>query len=263
MKFPELKIIDKVPNKTKNGDSKEFLVVQLDWTEIDAYKIDSKRGWYQKFGIPTATQEQKLALNQLLDELDWSVNFLYPEKYGYIFDKYSKFQITQSYYNECLHLRKMAISEWTRSRPFDTNVRESLLEVSQKFVELFFYMIVDAIYIYNPDIHKTSVYPQLPGGDVREDQYFEHSVLLKSLMLYRFWKFQTGGGLLLDKASNFVTGYNDSIRDRFEKEVKDDLISNIKFEPLGLPEWYPEKEEELLQRVNQKVRENRLKDILQ
>ncbi len=41
MKFPELKIIDKVPNKTKNGDSKELLVVQLDWTEIDAYKIDS------------------------------------------------------------------------------------------------------------------------------------------------------------------------------------------------------------------------------
>ncbi len=261
MKFPELKIVDKIVNNTKNDDSKELLVVQLDWTEIDNHKIDSKRGWYHKFGIPSATQEQKLALGQLLDEVDWSIDFLYPQKYKYIFDKYSKFNITQSYYNECQHLQKMATTEWTRSRPFDTNVRESLLEASQKFVELFFYMIVDAIYIYNPDIHQTHIPPQLPGGDIRDDQYFEHSVLLKSLMLYRFWKFQTGGGLLLDKASSFVKGYNDSIRDRFE-EVKIDLVNNIKFEPLGLSEWYPEKEQELLLKVNQRVRDNRLRGLL-
>ncbi len=68
MKFPELKIVDKIVNNTKNDDSKELLVVQLDWAEIDNHKIDSKRGWYQKFGIPGATQEQKLALDQLLEK---------------------------------------------------------------------------------------------------------------------------------------------------------------------------------------------------
>lgn len=262
MKFPELKIIDRIPNTNKNADSKEFLVVELDWAEIDNHKIESRKSWYKKYGVPNATKEQEIALNQLLKEVDWKGNHLYPSKYQFIFDKYSKFNITQHYYDECLHLRKMAIDEWNRQRPFDTNVREGLLEASIKFVELFFYMVVDAIYIYNKELHSMPVPPNLPNGDISNDIYFEHSVLLKTLMLYRFWKFQTGGALLVDKASNFVKNYNDSVRLRFDKEVKQDLIDNLRFEPLGIQQSYPEREEQLLVLVNQRVRDNKLNGIL-
>lgn len=254
MKFPELKIIDRIPNTNKNAETKELLVVELDWAGIDNYKIDSRKNWYKKYGVPNATKEQEVALNQLLKEVDWKGNYLYPSKYQFIFDKYSKFNITQHYYDECLHLRKMAIDEWNRQRPFDTNVREKLLDASNTFVDLFFYMIGDAIYIYNSELHLKSM--------SNDEAYFEHSVLLKTLMLYRFWKFQTGGGLLVDKASNFVKKYNDSIRLRFDKEVIQDLIDNVRFEPLGIQQSYPEREEQLLVLVNQRVRDNKLNNIL-
>ncbi len=253
MKFPELKIVDRVKNDNKNSDTKELLVVQLDWTDIDNHKIKSRKSWYEKYGVPNATKEQEVALKQILKEVDWNCNYLYPSKYQYVFDKYSKFKTTQHYYDECLHLRKMAIDEWNRQRPFDTNVREKLLDASTKFVDLFFYMIFDSIYIYNPELNSKID---------RDEAYFEHSVLLNSLMLYRFWKFQTGGGLLVDKASNFVKRYNDSIRDRFDKEVKQDLIDNVRFEPLGVEQSYPEREEQLLALVNQRVRDNKLSNVL-
>ena len=157
----------------------------------------------------------------------------------------------------------MAIEEWNRQRPFDTNVREELLVPAIGFVESFFYLINDAIYIYNADLHLNSVPPNLPMTDnQRDDVYFEHSVLLRSLMLFRFWKFQTGGGLLFDKASKFTKRYNDSIREKFNNEVKQDLIDNVKYNVFGLSQHYPEKEEQLLVLVNQRVRDNKLNGIL-
>ena len=255
MKFPELKIIDKVKNESNYTDEKELLVVEIDWKEVDNSKIQSRKAWYLKYGVPNSTKEQEVALRQLLKEVDWSTEYLYPSNYSYIFDKYSKFKITQKYYDECLHLRDKAIEEWNRKRPFDTNVRERLLDASNSFVNLFFYMIGDAIYIYNPELHISKT------GNT-DDAYFEHSVLLKSLMLFRFWKFQTGGGLLVDKSSGFISSYNDSICERFSKEVKPYLVSNIEHEPFGLSRYYPEREEQLLVLVNQKVRDNRINSIV-
>ena len=71
MKFPELKIIEKVPGDRKTGDEKELLLVQLDWSELDNHKIKSRREWYQKHGLAKPTKEQSIALNQMLDEIDW------------------------------------------------------------------------------------------------------------------------------------------------------------------------------------------------
>jgi hypothetical protein len=254
MKFPELKIIDKIPNTSKFADDKEFLVVQLDWTDIDNHKVKTRREWYQKHGLAKPTKEQSIALNQMLDEIDW-LEYLYPQKYKFIFDKYSQFKITQSYYDECLHLRKMAIDEWNRSRPFDTNVRERLLNSAVNFVDLFFYMIGDAIYIYNAELHLKSM--------SNDEAYFEHSVILRSIMLFKFWKFQTGGGLLVDKSSEFVKRYNDSIRGRFSREVKPYLIGNVEFEPFGSSyRNHLVREEQLGILVNQRVRDNKLNNIL-
>ncbi len=262
MKFPNLKIIDTVENKT-GSDEKELLLIKIDWSDIDNHKIEARKNWYKKWGVPNKTEEQSVALDQMLDEVDWNGEYLYPSKYTYIYKKYSEFLISKSYYEECLHLIKMATEEWNRKRPFDTNVRESLLEGAIKFVELFFYLICDAIYIYNANLHLNTVPPNLPTTNQKDDVYFEHSVLLRSLMLFRFWKFQTGGGLLVDKSSEFIKRYNDSIVDKFNSEVKQDLIDNVKFEPFGLSSHYIiGKEEMLLSLVNQRVRDNRISKIV-
>jgi hypothetical protein len=147
---------------------------------------------------------------------------------------------------------KAAKDDWERSRPFDTNVRETLLEAGIKYVELFFYMIADSIYIYNPEFR--------PLGMKNEDINFEQLILIRSLSLFRFWKFQTGGGVVVDRASDFTKKWRNN--GQFEKEVKPILEKNMEFEPFELTRHYPEREEELKVLVNQRVRDNRLNNIL-
>lgn len=251
MKFPELKIINKIPNKGKT-DEKELLLVQLDWSELDNHKIKSRTEWYMKHGLTKPSKEEKLALKQLIKEVDWSGEYLYPTEYKYIFEKYSQFKISQHYYDECHYLMERAKSEWDRVRPFDTNVRETLLETAYKYIELYFYMFADAIFIYNPEFR--------PLGMNDEDVNFEQLVLIRSLFSFRFWKFQTGGGVVVDRATDFVKRWRYDVR--FEKEVKPILESNMKFEPMGLSQYHPEREEELKILVAQRVRDNRLNNIL-
>ena len=184
MKFPDLKIINKVKNDDPNREVKELLVVQLDWSEIDNHKIKSRKDWYMKHGLTKPTKEESKALKQLLSEVDWSGEYLYPIEYKYIFDKYSQFKMSQHYYDECQYLMKMAQDDWKRSRPFDTNVRESLLEASIKYVELFFYMISDAIYIYNREFR--------PLGVQDEVVNLEQMILIKSLSLVCSTTFNPG-----------------------------------------------------------------------
>jgi hypothetical protein len=250
MKFPELKIIDKVPNKTRNTDESELYLVELDWSKVDSFKSERKKEWYKKFSIDNPTKEQSEALTQVLDEVDWCGEILYPQKYKWIFDKYSQIKMPKSYYEECLYLSRKAFEEWNRTKPFDTNVREELLEVSIKYAELFFYLICDAVYIYNSTTSKN------------DDFYFYGSILFRSLMLYRFWKFQTGGGLLYDKSTSFIKRYTSSIVDRFDLEVKQDLIDNIKFDPFNLSDDYLLKSDAMKVLIEQKVRDNKLKNIL-
>lgn len=250
MKFPELKIIDKVPNKTRNTDESELYLVELDWSKVDSFKSERKKEWYKKFSIDNPTKEQSEALTQVLDEVDWCGEILYPQKYKWIFDKHSQIKMPKSYYEECLYLSRKASEEWNRTRPFDTNVREELLEVSIKYAELFFYLICDAVYIYNSTTSKNN------------DFYFYGSILFRSLMLYRFWKFQTGGGLLYDKSTSFIKRYTSSIVDRFDLEVKQDLIDNIKFDPFNLSDDYLLKFDAMKVLIDQKVRDNKLKNIL-
>ena len=113
-------------------------------------------------------------------------------------------------------------------------------------------MIADAIYIYNREFR--------PLGVKDEEVNFEQLVLIRALFSFRFWKFQTGGGVVVDRATDFVKKWRyDS---RFDKEVKPILESNMKFEPMGLSQYYPEREEELKVLVAQRVRDNRLNNIL-
>jgi len=254
MEFPELKIIDKVPNKTSNTDESELYLVQLDWSKVDSFKSDRKKDWYKKFSIDNPTKKQSDALCQVLDEVDWFGEILYPQKYKWIFDKYSQIKMPKSYYEECLYLSRKASEEWNRSRPFDTNVREKLLEVSIKYVELFFYLICDAVYIYNRTTSQ---------NDDFDDFFFYSSILFRSLMLYRFWKFQTGGGLLYDKSVRFIKKYASKFNDRFDLEVKQDLIDNIKYDPFNSSELLKSDMMKVMKLlVEQKIRDNKLNQLI-
>ncbi len=250
LEFPEFKIVGKVPNKTSNTDEAELYLVELDWYKVDTFKSDRKKDWYKKYTISNPTKEQSDALCQVLDEVDWYGEILYPQKYKWVFDKYSQIKMPKSYYEECLYLSKMASEEWNRSRPFDTNVREELLEAGIKYAELFFYLICDAVYIYNSTTSQN------------DDFYFYGSILFRSLMLYRFWKFQTGGGLLYDKSTRFIKKYTSSIVDRFDLEVKQDLIDNVKFDPLNLSDDYLVKSDAMKVLIEQKIRDNRLNQLI-
>jgi hypothetical protein len=113
-------------------------------------------------------------------------------------------------------------------------------------------MISDAIYIYNREFRPLGVHDEIVN--------FEQMVLIKSLSLFRFWKFQTGGGVVVDRASDFVKKWR--YNGQFEKEVKPILENNMKFEPMDLTQYHPEREEQLRTLVSQRVRDNRLNNIL-
>lgn len=242
VKFPELKIISEVDEKRTHVMN---LLVQLDWTEIDNLKIIQRKNWWRRWGLGSqkVTKEEKEVVDILLDEADWS-EFNYPKKYDHIFQKYQTFKMSKDYYNECLYLKEKALEEWNRQKPFDTEVREKLLEVGQKFVSLYFYMIIDCIWM--TQIEKT------------EDSPFEILTLLRSLLLFRFWKWQTGGGLVVDRSSDFIR--ND--KKVFDETIKPDLINNMNTNIFDISSDTLDREEEFKKLVKSKLRELKINKII-
>lgn len=236
VKFPELKIISEVD---------DILLVELDWTEIDNQKIIQRKNWWRRWGIgfEKATKEEKEVVDILLDEADWS-EFNYPKKYDHIFQKYQTFKMGKDYYNECLYLKEKALEEWNRHKPFDTEVREKLLEAGQKFVSLYFYMIIDCIWMTHTE--KTEYSP------------FEILTLLRTLLLFRFWKWQTGGGLVVDRSSEFIR----IDRKEFDEKIKPDLINNMDTNIFDIPIDRLDREADFKKLVKSKLRELKINKIV-
>lgn len=232
MIFPELKIIGKV--RIVNRD---YHKVKLDWSKQDVEKILWKKGWFKR--QTNLNKEQSDVFNKILDEYNWKP-FLYPKKYQKIFD--IEYLIPDEYLQELKHLESLAIGEWERARPFDTVVREKLLDISIKTINCYFYLLEDC---YTQDYREL----QKNGGEGKRDNV----ELVTILNLFRFWKSYTGGGLLIDKASE-----NIKRKKWFEDEVKEDLIENIRFKPLGID---ISEKDKILNLIQQKIRDNKLKVI--
>jgi len=244
MNIPEIKIIDEYISTSKKYEEPIYNVV-LDWKESDKHKIKRIKNWYTKYGFEKPTDAEKKALKECLKEVNWKSEILFPEIYRCVFEKYSKFKMPKSYYDECLYLKEMAIKEWNRSKPFDTMVRESLLKISEQYISSYFFMIYDSISMYN------SMYND-------EKDHFD-KLLLRILLQYRFWKHQTGKGLVLQKSLDF--SISSRLNDEVEK-VKKVLEENLEFEPLGLPNYYPDKHDKLREIVKSKMRDNQINNIL-
>lgn len=235
MIFPELKVIGKVTNVNR-----DYHKVKLDWSKQDGDKIKWKKDWFKRqFQL---SKEQSKAFNQILDEYNWKP-FLYPKKYQKIFD--TEYLIPDEYLQELKHLESLAISEWERARPFDTVVREQLLDISVKAINCYFYLLEDCYTLDYRELQKN-------GGSGKKDD----GGLLTILNLFRFWKSYTGGGLLIDKASENIK--REDLKKWFEDEVKEDLIENIRFKPLGID---ISEKDKILSLIQQKIRDNKLKVI--
>lgn len=208
MIFPQIKIISQ--DKTEKFGI--LYKCQIDWSEIDNLGKSNMISWYNILIKSELNAVESNIFGQMLEEVDWSENN-YPSQLKDYYDKWDIIYITPNYYNELEHLRNSAISECERVRSFDTNVRDKLLEASNKFVELYFYLLSDAIQIFNK------------WDDEFEGFKINHNFIF-TICLYRFWKNQTVKGLVINRS------FYPTIPDIPWKEpLREILKDNLKWKP--------------------------------
>ena len=213
MRFPNLVKDEDFENKSKNGT--KIFRYELDWSEFDKDNVKSREYWYDQCVLDTYDNKTKKLFKKIMDESDWS-DFNRPGKYKDVYEKFQYVYMSHSYYKECKHFKKLALSEWNRNRSFDTSVRETCLGVSQSCIDLYFFLILDALNIWGKDFI-----------DYDEDEEEEH-IVLGILWRFRFWKHQTGSGLVI---SNSFYNIGDEEIEDFDiyKNLKKDLEDNNKW----------------------------------
>jgi hypothetical protein len=244
MIFPEIKILEEVA-----GDKyyNRLLRCHLDWSEVDTHKKKSRIDWCNKFLTESLSDNESVFLNEMLNEGDWD-EFNYPKKFKHLYESCEYINIPVTYYEELKHLKELALSEWNRSRPFDTSVREHLLSTSIKSIELFFYLLSDSL-LYNNLEYNTQ-------GIFLKDRCRSETAM-NILWLFRFWKHQTGDGLVLIRSlSPFTKGI-------FTDEFISTLKENMEFKIIdGLTIQSLSRNKELKNIIKQKMRDKRLNSIL-
>jgi hypothetical protein len=234
MNFPILIILDEVPNVEKIGDYKTLLVCRLDWSELESNKIKKSKEWILQFILNNRTSDEDKILKLILDEYDWHSE-LYPNQFKKVLSLLDSFKMPKSYYEEIKHFEDLALSEWNRKRPFDTNVREECLSVSIESVSTYFYLIKDAIYIWNKEVENSEI-PQI----------------IECVSLFRFWKGQTGPGLVSNRSLKPIK-FKQDLYDRLQKAFEDCLELSVL--PLR-------SETNLREMIKIRIRDEKIKEIL-
>ena len=67
MKFPDLIILDEVPNENKIGDFKTLLLCKLDWTSLDNHKIKRSKEWISQFLLEKRNKDEDRILKLILE----------------------------------------------------------------------------------------------------------------------------------------------------------------------------------------------------
>lgn len=235
MKFPDLIILDEIPNEEKSGDYKTLLVCKLDWSELDSHKIKKSKDWISQFLISKRTTQEDKILKLILDEYDWHSE-LYPNQFKKVLSQLDSFKMPKSYYEEIKHFENLALSEWNRKRSFDTNVREECLSPAIEAVSLYFYLIKDALYIWNRGVD------------------YELIQIIECVSLFRFWKGQTGGGLVTKRSLKNIERNNQSeLYERLQKSFDECLELSV---VPSRNEW------KLREMIKTRMRDEKIKDIL-
>ncbi|MCK9476793.1 MAG: hypothetical protein M0R46_12780 [Candidatus Muirbacterium halophilum] len=201
--FPKLEIIEHIDTN--------YVRVKLDWSDFDKHIINRELNNMFSYRIKL-DQKDKDTLKRFSEKYDHS-KYLYPIEYKYIYDLFDGVKIPKRYYNEIIYMKDQAIMEFNRNRVFDTIVREECLEVSFKYVYLYFYLLTDGLFIYS-DEH----------NQIIENFEFNKSEII-SFLLFRFWLNQTGRGLVVDKST-------EHIKNELKKNIMIDILKKYTNEHL-------------------------------
>jgi len=135
-------------------------VYKLDWGNVDRIKEDR---W----------------MKQVAKTADSRFPGTLPQKYD-LWVKGMSFALTEAYLTEIRRCARMAQTEWGAERRFDTAIREICLEPAISCCYVAFRMLADCL--YDP---KANYFYRGPD-----------KVLATQALLYKFWAFQTGRGLV-------------------------------------------------------------------
>lgn len=197
MIFPKLNVLNE-NWKVDSGYENTFFLCHLDWSSFDEWKIEIHKHKILMRLDRKLTPEEMEAFETIMTSSNWK-EWTYPTQFESVYKKFEQFAVPKSYYQEIIYFQEMALNEYNRSRPFDTNVRDHLLEVAEAAVRQYFYLIWDAIWMFNKELYETK-----QGGFILDNQDYFCSIqqinLIESLWLFRFWKHQTGGGLVVERS---------------------------------------------------------------
>jgi hypothetical protein len=247
MIFPDLQILEEVDNKNKTGDYKKLLKCQLSWKEMDFIKIDNHKKWTLSYRTDGFNDLEKEELRKILNECVWS-EYNYPIKWESFYDKFSTILIPEPYYKEIKHFENLALTEWNRIRPFNNNLRENCLKVASESINLYFYLLSDATYIYNKELYSDYL-------DI---------LLIETLWLFRFWKHQTGGFLVLKRSLSHFNNeeYLQKIKDILLKDLSENMRYDIIFGHLqdfmDMNNYF----DKLKYKIKERIRNNNIENIL-
>lgn len=171
--FPKLKFIKEgqLVHKDNGGESgRPINIYSLDWSKQEKFIEEKHENWKNKYH-PT----KKLPfIGQLPKEWEAWIKSLV-------------FAIDDYYLREIRFWTQNALMFWSRRNyaSADTVVREYCLNPAIEMIDVAFFLIGDCVY------------------DM-QTQYFSRSskkYLTNNVMLYKFWAYQTGRGLLWDRAN--------------------------------------------------------------
>lgn len=218
IQFPRLIITDEIID----DKGQKLLEVELHWDEFEKIMIENHINNIIKYyikserssGNPHGDKIKELykdgphLVEEALKKLNWK-DYLRPTQSDEVDLITKKFLIREDYWKEMMRLKKSVIDEEKRSKPsFDTNVREKVFEVSIKSIEIFFYLISDALMMHNGI------------------KYIKSKEIL-CLNLYRFWRDQTGIGLVIKKSFDHLDGNHiDEEIKRLKQQLEKDILKH-------------------------------------
>ena len=156
-----------------------------------------------------------------LYELDWTPVDNLKSTLGSLPDKYDKlikglrFAISGNYLKGIHHFSNLALQERNRSWGYDTCIRDNLQIVNGSSVETALMLLADCAY----DEVNNYWYPHGKG------KFF-----LKPLMVYKFWAFQTGRGIVRRKSgidSKLESAFKNQNFSIFEKTMAKDISQSL------------------------------------
>jgi len=145
---------------------KEKGIYQIDWQPVDQYKADeyakNKEEYWKRTNSCSSARPGTLP-----DDLDQKVKDLH-------------FKLNKSYKDEIEHFTRLFVSESTRSRNFDTCVRDKCHQTAVAALNTAFYLLSDCIY----------------SIESQEWYHGPYKKIYYHLISYKFWRLYTGRGLV-------------------------------------------------------------------